>query len=166
MCQRIAKSFRSRHAQGKAHVQTSHGHSRLDIEAGTLDSDVGDVDTRWIDSDWATDLLVSRSLEAAQSSLTAEHRDRRQCRQEQKLREMHSEAAHAKDSSSVLWGIELGAELIVGSLHSDSTASISQHTKKGLGRMKHVELRFLFVKDLPEARETHAEQNSWDRESC
>ena len=31
---------------------------------------------------------------------------------------------------------------------SDSTATISQHSKMGLGRMKHVEHRFLFVKDL------------------
>ena len=33
-------------------------------------------------------------------------------------------------------------------LHSDSTATISQHTRMGLGRTEHVELRFLFVKDL------------------
>ena len=32
--------------------------------------------------------------------------------------------------------------------NSYRTATISQHSKKGLGRMKHVELRFLFVKDL------------------
>ena len=32
-------------------------------------------------------------------------------------------------------------------LHSDSTSTISQHPKVGLGRMKHVELRLLFVKD-------------------
>ena len=42
---------------------------------------------------------------------------------------------------------ELGVELKLGP-HSDSTATISQHTKMGLGRMKHVGLRFLFVKDL------------------
>ena len=42
---------------------------------------------------------------------------------------------------------ELGVELKLA-LHSDSTATISQHTKMGLGRMKHVELRFLFVKDV------------------
>ena len=33
-------------------------------------------------------------------------------------------------------------------LHSDSTATVSQDSKMGLGHMKHVELRFLFVKDL------------------
>ena len=33
-------------------------------------------------------------------------------------------------------------------VHSDSTATISQHSKMGLGRMKHVEPRFMFVKDL------------------
>ena len=43
--------------------------------------------------------------------------------------------------------IELGVELKLA-VHSDSTATISQHTKMGLGRMKHVELRFLFVKDF------------------
>ena len=43
--------------------------------------------------------------------------------------------------------IELGVELKLA-VHSDSTAAISQHTKMGLGRMKHVELRFLFVKDF------------------
>ena len=32
-------------------------------------------------------------------------------------------------------------------LHSDSTATVPQHTKMGLGRMKHVKLHFLFVKD-------------------
>ena len=42
---------------------------------------------------------------------------------------------------------ELGVELKFA-LHSDSTATISQHTKMGLGRMKHVELRFLVVNDL------------------
>ena len=33
-------------------------------------------------------------------------------------------------------------------VYSDSTATISQHSKLGLGRMKHVELRFMFVKDV------------------
>ena len=33
MCQRSAKSFSSRHAEGRAHLQKSHGHPRLDIEA-------------------------------------------------------------------------------------------------------------------------------------
>ena len=42
---------------------------------------------------------------------------------------------------------ELGVELKLA-LHSDRTAAPSQHTKMGLARMKHVELRFLFVKDL------------------
>ena len=57
-----------------------------------------------VDSGWATDKVDRRSTSAgvAQSSLTAEHTDRRQCRR-QKRRDMHSEAVHAKDSSSVLW---------------------------------------------------------------
>ena len=42
---------------------------------------------------------------------------------------------------------ELEVELKLA-LHSDWTATTSQRTKMGLGRMKHVELRFLFVKDL------------------
>ena len=41
------------------------------------------------------------------------------------------------------------SEAVKLALHSDSTATISQHTKMGLERMKHVELRSLFVKDLP-----------------
>ena len=89
---------------------------------------------------------MSRSLEAAQSSLTAEHRDRRQCHQ-QKLGDMHLEAVHSKDSTSLLWQNEFGIELTLA-LHADSTATISQHTEMGLGCMKHVELRFFVVKDL------------------
>ena len=65
-------------------------------------------------------LLVLRSLEAAQLSLTAERKDRRQCHQ-QKLRDMHSEAVHAKDSSSVLWQESWGMGLKLA-LHSDSTS--------------------------------------------
>ena len=42
---------------------------------------------------------------------------------------------------------ELGIELQLA-LHSGSTATFSQHTKMDLGRMEHVELRFLFVKNL------------------
>ena len=42
---------------------------------------------------------------------------------------------------------EFGVELKLAP-HSDSAVTISQHTKMSLGRMKHVELRFLFVKDL------------------
>ena len=87
-----------------------------------------------------------RSLEAAQSSLTAEQRDRRQCRQ-QKLMDMHLGAVHARDSSSAV-SKELGVELKLA-LHSDSTATISQHTKMGLGGMKHVE--FLVCERFPEA---------------
>ena len=60
---------------------------------------------------------------------------------------MHSEAVHAKDSSSVLWQKSLGVGLKLAQ-HSDSMATISQHTRMGLARLKHVELRFLFVKDL------------------
>ena len=60
---------------------------------------------------------------------------------------MPSEAVHARDSSSVLLQEMLNIDLKLA-LHSDSAATISQHSKFGLGRMKHVELRFLFVKDL------------------
>ena len=65
----------------------------------------------------------------------------RQCHQ-QKLRDM-------QDSSSVLWHKSWVLKLKLA-LHSDSMATILQHTKMGLGRMKHVELRFWFVKDLLE----------------
>ena len=33
----VQKPFHSRHAESKAHLPISHGHSRLDIEAGTLE---------------------------------------------------------------------------------------------------------------------------------
>ena len=78
-----------------------------------------DVDTlqMMVDSDWATDRVDRRSTSAGVAQLggclTAEHRDRRQCHQ--------------------LKRVELKL-----ALHSDSTATISQHTKMGLGRMKHV----------------------------
>ena len=58
---------------------------------------------------------------------------------------------------------ELGVELKLPLL-SDNTATISQHTKMGLCRMKHVELRVLFVNDLLK-REGLTVQNSWNRKS-
>ena len=64
----------------------------------------------------------------------------------------------------MLWQKSLGVGLKLA-LHCDSVATISQHTKMGLGRLKHVELRFLFVKDLLKL-ETHVEQNPWNGESC
>ena len=102
-----------------------------------------------VDSDWATDKSGSEvhvcwcraawRLHSHHLQPNTEHRDRRQSRQ-QKLRDMHSEVVHAKDPSSVLWQKSWGC--------FDSTATISQHTKMGLGRMKHIELRFLFVKSV------------------
>ena len=115
-----------------------------------------DVDSlqMMVDSDYATDKVDRRSTSAGVAQLggctiitcTAEHRNRQRCRR-QKLRDMHSEAVHAKDSASVLWQKSLEVELKLA-LHSDSTAKKSQHAKMGLGRMKHVERRYSFVKDF------------------
>ena len=128
MCQWSAKSFRS----SKAYLQMSHGHSRLDIEAGTLEG------CRHVAHDGST--VIGRLIRW--SSLTAEHRDRGQCR-EQKLRDMHSEAVQCEGLFICVVAKELGAELKLAFL-SDKTRQM------GLGRMKHVELRFLFVRDLLE----------------
>ena len=51
-------------------------------------------------------------------------------------------------------------------LHSDSTATMSQRTKMGLGRMKHVELRFLFVNDLLKRERVTLRKIPGNRESC
>ena len=83
---------------------------------------------------------------AAQSSLTVEHRDRLLCRL-RKPKGTPSEVGHARDLFICTVAKELSVDLKLV-LHSDSIATISQHSKMGLGRMKHVELRFLFVKDL------------------
>ena len=89
---------------------------------------------------------MSRSLKAAQSPLTAE--------QQGSPAKSSAEAEGYALGSGACEGLficavskELGVELKLA-VRSDSTATISQHTKMGLGRMKHVELRFLFVKDL------------------
>ena len=52
---------------------------------------------------------------------------------QQKLRDMHSEPVHAKELFIYAVATELGADLKLAP-HSDSTATISQHTKKCLGR--------------------------------
>ena len=82
----------------------------------------------------------------AQSSLTVEHRVHLHCRR-LKQKGTLSEVAHARDFfiCSVIKELNVDLKLVI---YSDSIATISQHSKLGLGRMKHVELRFMFVKDL------------------
>ena len=151
MCQRNAKSFSSRHTEGKEHLQISHGHTRMDIEAEPLKN----VDTlqMLVDIDWATDKADRRSTSAGVAQLGG-------CTIITHSRTQGSPALSSAEAegyalgSEVCEGLcicavakEVGVELKLA-LHSDSTATISQHTKMGLGRMKHVELRFFFVKDL------------------
>ena len=114
-----------------------------------------DVDTlqMMVDSDWATDKVDRRSTSAAVAQLGG-------CtiitnRRTQGSPTMSSaEAEGYALGSGVCEGLficavanELGIEL-KWAPKSDSTATFSQQTKMGLDRMKHVELRFLFVKDL------------------
>ena len=109
-------------------------------------------------------LLVSRSLEAAQSSLAAEHKDCPQCPSAQA--EGYALGSGACEGLFIcVVAKELGVALKLA-LHSDSTATISQHTKMGLGREKHVELRFLFVKDLLKREELTLCTNSCNMKSC
>ena len=104
-----------------------------------------DVDTlqMMVDSDWATDQVDRRSTSAnrtqgspAISSAEAEGYA------------LGSGACEGLFTHAV--AKELGIELNLA-LHSDSTATISQHTKMGLGRMKHVELSFLVCERSPGA---------------
>ena len=98
---------------------------------------------RWIEG---PRLLVSRSLEAAQLSLTIETQGSPAMSSAEA--EGHALGSGACEGLFICAVVkELRIELNLA-LHSDSTATISQHTKMGLGLMKHVELRFLFVKDL------------------
>ena len=114
-----------------------------------------DVDTlqMMVDSDWATDKVDRRSTSAGVAQLGG-------CTIFTYSRTQGSPAMSSAEAEGYALGSgaceglficavakELGVELKLA-LHSDSTATISQHTKMGLGRMKHVELRFLFVKDL------------------
>ena len=112
-----------------------------------------DVDTlqMMVDSDWATDKVDRRSTSAGVAQLGG-------CTIITYCRTQGSPAMSSAEAYALGSGAceglficavakEFGVELKLA-LHSDSTATRSQHTKMGLGRMKHVELRFFFVKDL------------------
>ena len=106
-----------------------------------------------VDSDWATDKVDRRSTSAGVAQLGG-------CTILTYSRTQGSPALSSAEAEGYALGsgaceglfiCAVAKELSVDLkqvLYSDSTATISQHSKMGLGRMKHVELRFLFVKDL------------------
>ena len=107
-----------------------------------------------VDSDWATDKVDRRSTSAGVAQLggctiiTYSRTQRSPAALSSAEAEGHPLGSGAYEGLFICAvAKELGVELKL-TLHSDSTATLSQHTKLGLGRMKHVELRFLFVKDL------------------
>ena len=106
-----------------------------------------------VDSDWATDKVDRRSTSAGVAQLGG-------CTILTHNRTQGSPALSSAEAEGYAFGsgayeglficvvakeLSVDLKLVV---HSDSTAKISQHSKMGLGRMKHVELRFMFVKDL------------------
>ena len=98
-----------------------------------------------VDSDWATDKVDRRSTSAGIAQLGG-------CTILSYSRTQGSPALSSAEAEGYALGsgacakeLSFDLKLVV---YSDSTATISQHSKLGLGRMKHVELRFLFVKDL------------------
>ena len=106
-----------------------------------------------VDSDWATDKLNRRSTSAGVAQLggcTILTYSRSQgspalSSAEAEGYALGSGACEGLFICSVAKELSVDLKLVV---YSDSTATISQHLKFGLVRMKHVELRFLFVKDL------------------
>ena len=106
-----------------------------------------------VDSDWATDKVGRRSTSAGVAQLggcTMFTYSRTQGSPAMSSAEAEGNALGSGACEGLfICGVakELGMESKLA-LNSDSTSMTSQHTKMGLGRMKHVELRFLFVKDL------------------
>ena len=106
-----------------------------------------------VDSDWATDKVDRRSTSAGVALLGG-------CTILSYNRTQGSPALSSAEAEGYALGSGACEGLFICSVakelsvdlkqvvHSDSTATISQHSKLGLGRMKHVELRFMFVKDL------------------
>ena len=111
-----------------------------------------------VDSDWATDKADRRSTSAGIAQLggcTILSYSRTQgspalSSAEAEGYALGSGACEGLFICSVAKELSFDLKLVV---YSDSTATISQHSKLGLGRMKHVELRFLFVKDLVKREE-------------
>ena len=106
-----------------------------------------------VDSDWATDKVDRRSTSAGVAQLGG-------CTMLTYSRTQGSPALSSAEAEGYTLGSGACEGLLIGTaakelsvdlklvVYSESTATISQHSKMGLGRMKHVELRFLFVKDL------------------
>ena len=114
-----------------------------------------DVDTlkMVVDSDWATDKVDRRSTSAGVAQLggcTILSYSRR--RGSPALSSAEAEGyALGSGACEGLFICAVARELSIDlklAIHSDSAATISQHSKIGLGRTKHVELRVLFVEDL------------------
>ena len=106
-----------------------------------------------VDSDWATDKVDRRSTSAGVAQLggctiltySRTQGSRALSSAEAEGYALGSGACEGLFICTVAKELSVDLKLVV---YSDSTATISQHSKMGLGRMKHVELRFLFVKDL------------------
>ena len=106
-----------------------------------------------VDSDWATDKVDRRSTSAGVAQLggctiltySRTHGSPALSSAEAEGYAPGSEAYEGLFICTVAKELSVDLKLVV---YSDSTATISQHSKMGLGRMNHVELRFLFVKDL------------------
>ena len=106
-----------------------------------------------VDSDWATDKVDRRSTSAGVALLggcTILSYSRTQgspalSSAEAEGYALGSGACEGLFICSVARELNVDLKLVI---YSDSSATISQHSKLGLGRMKHVELRFMFVKDL------------------
>ena len=106
-----------------------------------------------VDSDWATDKVDRRSTSAGVAQLggcTILTYSRTQGSPALSLAEaegyvLGSGACEGLFICAVAKELSVDLKLVV---HSDSTATISQHSKWASGRMKHVEIRFMFVKDL------------------
>ena len=102
-----------------------------------------------VDSDWATDKVDRRSTSAGVAQLGGctiitdcrTQGSRAMSSAEAEGYALESGACEGLSICAVAKRVRVDLKL---ALHSDITATISQHTKKGLGRMKHVELRFLF----------------------
>ena len=114
-----------------------------------------EVDTlqMMVDSDWATDKVDRRSTSAGVAQLggctiltySGTQGSPALSSAEAERYAIGSGACEGLFICAVAKELSVDLKLVV---YSDSTATISQNLKMGLGRMKHVELRFLFVKDL------------------
>ena len=125
-------------------------HYKLNLTADR--SKAGVIDC-FVDSDWATD-KVSRKSTSGGMVLYAGALVLSYSRTQTTVATSSAEAELYATGSGVCEGMlcgaimkELGEEPQVR-VHSDSTAGISAQSRLGLGKMKHVEVRYLFVQGL------------------